>query len=418
MGLQATPDLTKAQRGRARAAERDVGGVPREPASMPIYDVAIIGLGVIGSAALAALARRGYRVVGIDRFAAGHDRGSSHGKTRVIRLGYFEHPSYVPLLRAAYALWRELEAQSGRLLLTITGIVEIGAPGSDLVAGTLHSSRLHDLPHEILDARSLMKRFPAFRVPDDFIGVVQPDGGFLQAEPAVAALQELASGSGAELRSKQRVLAVEPNGSGVRVTTASGDILARCAVVAAGPWVKSLLPQLCASIRVTRQVVGWFEPAQHLRACFAAERFPVFLLQNPDGVFYGFPGDANGVKVAKHHHLDEAVDPDHYNRSVSPADEGTIRTMLKAHLPDAEGRLLAAQTCLYTMTLDGDFIIDRLPGCPQVIVAAPCSGHGFKFAPVVGEILADLATTGSTDHDIARFSLTRFSASLSPAPAP
>jgi sarcosine oxidase len=375
---------------------------------MPVYDVAIIGLGVIGSAALAALARRGCHVVGIDRFAPGHDRGSSHGTTRVIRLGYFEHPSYVPLLRAAYPLWRELEARSGRLLLTITGIVEIGAPTSDLVAGTLHSSRLHGLPHEILDARSLMERLPAFRVPDDFIGVLQPDGGFVQAEPTVAALQELASGSGAELRRMQRVLAVEPHRGGVRVMTECGDVVAGCAVVAAGPWVKSLLPQLRAPIRVTRQVMGWFEPAQHLRACFAPERFPVFLLQNPDGVFYGFPGDAHGVKVAKHHHLDEAVDPDHYDRTVSVADEATIRTVLKAHLPDAEGRLLAAQTCLYTMTPDGDFIIDRLPECPQVIVAAPCSGHGFKFAPVVGEILADLAVTGSTHHDIARFSLARF----------
>jgi sarcosine oxidase len=161
-------------------------------------------------------------------------------------------------------------------------------------------------------------------------------------------------------------------------------------------------------------VVGWFEPAQHLRPCFAAERFPVFLLQNPDGVFYGFPGDADGVKVAKHHHLSEAVDPERYDHSVSAADEAIIRAVLKAHLPDAEGRLLTAQTCLYTMTPDGDFIIDRLPGYPQVIVAAPCSGHGFKFAPVVGEILADLAVTGSTDHDIARFSLARF---CPPSPA-
>jgi sarcosine oxidase len=376
---------------------------------MPIYDVAIIGLGIVGSAALAALARRGCRVVGIDRFAPGHARGSSHGTTRVIRLGYFEHPSYVPLLRTAYPLWRELETRSGQLLLTITGILEIGAPESDLVTGTLHSSRLHGLPHEILDARSLMKRYPAFRLRDDFIGVFQPDGGFVRAEPAVTALQELASGSGAELKRKQRVLAIEPHRSGVRVTTACGDVLAGCAIVAAGPWVKSLLPQLRAPIRVTRQVVGWFEPAQHLRASFAVERFPVFLLQNPDGVFYGFPGDANGVKVAKHHHLNEAVDADHYDHTVSATDEATIRTVLTAHLPAAAGRLLAAQTCLYTMTPDGDFIIDRLPGYPQVIVASPCSGHGFKFAPVIGEILADLAAAGSTHHDIARFSLARFS---------
>ena len=355
---------------------------------MPSFDVAIIGLGVMGSAALAALARRGRRVVGIDRFAPGHDRGSSHGITRIIRLGYFEHPSYVPLLRAAYPLWRELEAQSGQTLLTVTGILEIGAPESDLVVGTLRSSRLHNLAHDILDASSLIKRFPAFRLPDNFVGVFQPDGGFLRAEPTVAALQALARRAGAELRMEERVLAVEAHRDGVLVKTQHGDILAECAIVAAGPWLKSLLPQFPVPIRVTRQVLGWFEPADQARAQFAAERFPVFLLQNRDGIFYGFPAETDGVKVAKHHHAGETVDPDHYDRAVSTADEHTIRITLKAHLPGAGGRLLAARTCLYTTTPDGDFILDRLPGCPQVIVASPCSGHGFKFAPVIGEILA------------------------------
>jgi sarcosine oxidase len=376
---------------------------------MPSFDVAIIGLGVIGSAALAALARRGRHVVGIDRFAPGHDRGSSHGATRVIRLGYFEHPSYVPLLRAAYPLWRELEARSGQSLLSITGILEIGAPESDLVAGTLRSSRLHALPHEILDAPSLMEHFPAFRVPDEFVGVFQPDGGFVRAEPAVAAFQALALRSGAELRIEERVLAIAPYRDGVRVTTVHGDVLAECVIVAAGPWLKSLLPQLLVPVRVTRQVLGWFEPADHARASFAVERFPVFLLQNQEGVFYGFPADVDGVKVAKHHHLDEPVDPDRYDRTISATDEAIIRIALKAHVPYADGRLLAARTCLYTMTSDGDFILDRLPGCPEIIVASPCSGHGFKFAPVIGEILADLAVEGRTEHDISRFSLKRFS---------
>jgi sarcosine oxidase len=377
--------------------------------AMPSFDVAVIGLGVIGSAALAALARRGRRVVGIDRFAAGHDRGSSHGTTRVIRLGYFEHPSYVPLLRAAYPLWRELEVRSGRSLLSITGILEIGAPESDLVTGTLRSSRLHNLAHDILDPPSLTKRFPAFRLPGNFVGVFQPDGGFVRAEPTVAALQALARGAGAELRMEERVLAVEPRRDGVLVKIPHGDVFSRSAVVAAGPWLKSLLPQFPVPIRVTRQVLGWFEPAERARARFTAERFPVFLLQNPDGIFYGFPAESGGVKVAKHHHADETVDADYYDRTVSNTDEAMIRVALKAHLPDADGRLLAARTCLYTMMPDGDFVLDQLPGCRQIIVASPCSGHGFKFAPVIGEILADLAVTGRTDHDISRFSLARFS---------
>jgi len=379
---------------------------------MPSFDIAIIGLGVIGSAALASLARRGRRVVGIDRFAPRHERGSSHGTTRIIRLGYFEHPSYVPLLRAAYPLWRDLEARSGRSLLSVTGIVEIGAPASELVAGTLRSARLHGLTHDILDAPGLMKRFPAFRVPSDFIGVFQPDGGFVRAEPAVAALQGLAREAGAQLRMEERVLAVEPRRDSVRVRTPHDDIVAGCAIVAAGPWLKSLLPEVPAPIRVTRQVLGWFEPANEAR--FAAGRFPVFLLQNTDGVFYGFPADQDGIKIAKHHHIDEVVDQDDYDRTISAADEAIIRMALKAHVPDADGRLLAAKTCLYTMTPDGDFILDRLPGCPRIIVAAPCSGHGFKFAPVIGEILADLAVTGGTAHDISRFSLARFSSSQPP----
>jgi sarcosine oxidase len=378
--------------------------------ALPSFDVAVIGLGVMGSAALASLARRGRRAVGIDRFAPGHDRGSSHGATRIIRLGYFEHPSYVPLLRAAYPLWRDLEARSGRSLISITGIVEIGAPASELVAGTLRSSRLHGLAHEILDAPSVMKRFPAFRLPGDFIGVFQPEGGFVRAEATVAALQALARDAGAELRMGERVLGMEPHRDGVRVKTQHGDVHAGCAIVTAGPWLKSLVPQLPVPIRVTRQVLGWFEPAPPAQAAlFTAERFPVFLLQNRDGVYYGFPADTDGIKVAKHHHLDETVDPDRYNRAVSAADEAAIRMVLKAHVPDADGRLIAAKTCLYTMTPDGDFILDRLPDYPQITIASPCSGHGFKFAPVIGEILADLAVAGRTAHDISRFSLARFS---------
>jgi sarcosine oxidase len=371
------------------------------------FDAIVVGLGAVGSAAVASLARRGSRVIGIDKYAPGHDRGSSHGATRIIRLGYFEHPSYVPLLRAAYPLWRDLAAVSDLPLVNITGIVEIGAPDSELVAGTLRSSRLHGLAHDVLDHAALMRRFPAFRVPVGYVGVFQPDGGFLRAEQAIQAQLTLARDAGAQLRIGEEVTAVEPRGAGVRVVTRDGVIDAGCAIVAAGPWVKSVLPGLPAPIRVTRQVLGWFEPRDG--ALFAPGRFPVFLLQNEDGIFYGFPADgASGVKVAKHHHADESVDPDRCKRAVSAADEAMIRAVLAVHLPAADGPRLAATTCLYTMTPDGDFILDRLPDHAAIIVASPCSGHGFKFAPVIGEILADLAIAGSTSHDISRFSLARF----------
>jgi sarcosine oxidase len=368
-------------------------------------DVAVIGLGATGSAALHHLARRGLRVVGLEQFTPGHDRGSSHGESRIIRLGYFEHPSYVPLVRAAIPLWRALERDSGTALLQVTGILEMGAPDGTLVAGTLRSAQTHGLRHEVLDAASVARRFPAFRLPPHFVGVFQPDGGILAAEPAVEA--QLALAAGAEVRTNEKVLAIEPAASGVRLVTDRATITAGQAVVAAGAWIKQLLPGLAAPIRVTRQVVGWFAPTDP--ALFARERCPVFMIENRNGIFYGFPaGPRPGIKFAKHHHADEAVDPSAATRPMDGTDEAVLRTALAAHVPSANGALLDAQTCRYTMTPDGDFILDRLPGAPAVIVASPCSGHGFKFAPVIGEIIADLVTQGATPHDISRFRLARF----------
>jgi sarcosine oxidase len=374
---------------------------------MARFDVVVIGLGVMGSAALHRLAVRGVRALGIEQYEPGHDRGSSHGATRIIRLGYFEHPSYVSLLREVYPLWRELEAKIGRRLLHVTGIVEIGKPESELVKGTLAAARQHALPHEVLDAAALMRRYPAFRVPSDFLGVVQPDGGFLEAEPALLGLVELARAGGAVIRTNEAVRAIEPHPGGVRIVTSNDVVETSAVIVTAGARLKSLVPDLPVPLRVTRQVLAWFEP--HDAAMLSADRFPVFMIESPHGFHYGFPMDPRrGVKLGKHHHLDEAVDPDNYDRSVSPRDERAIRVALENYIPSADGKLVAATTCLYTMAPDGDFIIDTLPGWPQVVIGSPCSGHGFKFAPLIGEILAELATSGQTRRDISRFRLARF----------
>jgi sarcosine oxidase len=361
---------------------------------MSSFDVVVCGLGVMGSAALRELSRRGLRVLGIDRFTPGHDRGSSHGATRVIRLDYFEHPSYVPLLRRAYELWHELEQASGQKLIHITGIVEIGAPDGTLITGVLASIRQHSLPHELLCAEDLMRRFPGFHLPSHY-----------------HAMLALAKDAGAEIRSGETIRAIEPNSAGVRIVTDHARIDAGSAVITVGPWIKSLiksiLPELQAPLRVTRQVMAWFSPRQP--ALFQAEHFPVFLMESHHGMHYGFPLDGDGlVKVAKHHHDDETVDPDGYDCTVSTADENLIRSALADHLPDANGARVKATTCLYTVTPDGDFIVDSLPGYPHVVVASPCSGHGFKFAPVIGEILADLVTRCEPRHEISRFSLKRF----------
>jgi sarcosine oxidase len=236
--------------------------------------------------------------------------------------------------------------------------------------------------------------------------VLQPDGGILAAEPAIEAQLALALAAGAEVRTHETAHVIEPTSGGVRIVTDRGTITAGQAVVAAGGWIKQLLPDLPVPIRVTRQVVGWFAPSD--RALFARERCPVFMIENPNGMFYGFPaGPRPGIKFAKHHHADETIDPSAAARAIDAADEAVLRTALAAHVPAANGALLDAQTCRYTMTPDGDFILDRLPAAPAVIVASPCSGHGFKFAPVVGEIVADLVTQGTTGHDISRFRLAR-----------
>jgi sarcosine oxidase len=373
---------------------------------MASYDVVVCGLGVMGSAALYHLARRGARVLGIDRFKTGHDRGSSHGETRIIRLAYFEHPSYVPLVRRAYELWRELETEAARKLLHITGIAEIGPPDGELVNGTLDAARLHDIPHDLLAAPELMRRYQGFQVPPHYVGVVQPDGGFLQAEASVQALLTLAQEHGAEIRFGEPLRAIEPLDGKARVITDNAAIEAGSVIVAAGPWTSSMFPGSNLPLRVTRQVLAWFAPK--VAAEFTPERFPVFLLESAHGIHYGFPTFGTGFKVAKHHHRDEAVDPETYDRCVSAEDEALIRAAVADHLPGANGPLVDARTCLYTIAPDGDFIVDRLPGADSIIVASPCSGHGFKFAPVIGEVLADLASGLPPRHDISRFRIGRF----------
>jgi sarcosine oxidase len=376
------------------------------------HDVIVVGLGAMGSAALYHLARRNVRAIGLERFEPGHERGSSHGRTRIIRHGYFEHPSYVPLVRRAAAMWRELEAASGRPLMTITGIAEIGRPDSTLVTGTLAATRQHNLPHEVVTAHELMRRHPAFRLPQDYVAVIQPDGGFVEAEAGIRAHLRLATAAGADMRTSERVLSIDQIGDRVRVKTERKAYEAGAVIVAAGPWTASLLPELRFPLQVTRQVLLWVRPNQP--ELFRTGWFPVFMIESEHGIHYGFPLHDDGLlKIAKHHHAGEIVDPEHCDRTVSAADEATITGPLFAMLPAAAGPVMAAKTCLYTMAPDGDFVIDRVPGRERIVIASPCSGHGFKFAPVIGQAVADLALTGRTAVDIRRFRLSRFAVAAS-----
>ena len=307
---------------------------------------------------------------------------------------------------------RARNGQPAGRLLHVTGIAEIGPASGTLVQGTLASARLHELPHEVLPAPELMRRFPAFRLPRHYVAVLQPDGGFLEAEPSITAHLALASAAGAEIRSGETMRAIEPGTGFVRVITDRGTVEGGAAIVTVGAWTKSLLPKFGATLRVTREVMGWFAVADNDLS--SAGQLPGVHYRKPAWHALRHPGAARRERAARQSRspsittATKTVDPDAHDRTVSADDEALIRCAIADHLPMANGELIAATTCLYTMTPDGHFLIDHLPGASNVIVASPCSGHGFKFAPVIGEVLADLATTGTTRHDISRFSLRRF----------
>ncbi len=374
-----------------------------------VYDVAVIGLGAMGSATLYNLARRGRRVIGFDRFVPGHDRGSSHGESRIIRLSYFEDPSYVPLLHEAYEAWRGFETEDGDAagsLLTITGILEAGHPGSIVVGNSLKASRLHGLAHEELDAAAIRRRFPAFDVPPDWRGLFQPDGGLLRPEAAVRRYVAAAEIRGATVREETTVTSIEARPNAVSVRTATETIEVGAVVIAAGAWVTDLVPELAPHLTVTRQVLGWFTPRRP--ELFALGRFPVFILQSEDDHIYGFPDFAgSGVKTASHergrtlrHASELAPDGD-------ADDEAAITRMISRYLPDLDTPATKLVPCMYTRTDDAHFIIDRAPSDPRIVVASPCSGHGFKFASLFGRVLADMADGLEPKQNLDLFRLSR-----------
>lgn len=359
-----------------------------------VHDVIVAGLGAHGSATAYQLAKRGQNVLGFDRFARGHTLASFGGLSRIIRLSYYEHPSYVPLLKRAWDLWRELERESGESLLTQTGGLYLGAPEGELVSGSLASARTHDLAHEVLSNTELRRRYPVFEVEREWVGVLDAQAGWLAPERSVETHLRLAERHGATLRFSEPIERWERDGDGVRVTSARGSYRARQLVITAGAWLSRLLPQLAPHLWVERSVLFWFEPRGE-RDAF--ERLPVYIVEDTDRLYYGFPYDpTSGLKMAGLHFGDR-VDPDRVDRDVGSTDEERVRSWLRRRMPLADGERRRAQVCLYTNSPDGHFIIDREG---PVTYASACSGHGFKFASAVGEILADLALTGSSTLDI------------------
>jgi sarcosine oxidase len=325
--------------------------------------------------------------------------GSSHGLTRIIRLAYYEHPSYVPLLRRAFELWRDLESRTSEKLLHVTGAIDAGPPGARVFEGSRLSCELHELRHEILTSAQLRKRFPAYRLPAHYLAVFQPDGGFLLPERCIQAHLSLARAAGAEIRLGIRALSWEPTSHGVVVRADNMMFEAAQMVVCAGAWTSQLVPELSSLLTPERQVLGWFEVSDH--ALFAPDRFPVFVMNTEEGHYYGFPEfGVPGFKLGKYHHLGGQTDPDSVDRAIRPADEAALRGFAKRCFPAGTGRTLMAKVCMFTNTPDEHFIIDRLPSSPQALVVSACSGHGFKFCSVIGEIVADLVERDATVHEI------------------
>ncbi len=381
---------------------------------MESFDAIVVGLGAHGSAATAELARRGLRVLGLERFGRDETRGSSGGRSRMIRLAHFENPAYVPLARASLERWLRLEQESGLSILTRSAGLYAGPADSAVVIGSAAAARDQGVAFDVLDGEEIARRWPVFAPREDVVAVLEAEAGILRADHGNAAHRVVAERAGASLRFRTRVVDWRPaGGAGFEVALEDGTHLgAALLVLAAGPWTSWFVPDLEIPLVVERQPVLWFEPPPAVVAQAdtdaGRERLPMWLWSTDDGTFYGFPPDADlGLKVA-HHHSGVLVDPEDVDREVDPADEARIRAFLRTHMPAVDGGVRASTICLYTNTPDDEFVIDRHPAGPGVAFASACSGHGYKFAPVVGEILADLVTTGSTSWPIESFRADRF----------
>lgn len=355
-----------------------------------VYDCIVLGLGGVGSAALHAAAQRGWNTLGIEQFGAVHDRGSSHGQTRIIRTAYFEHPDYVPLAQRAWAAWNKLQLESGEWLVEKTGLLQVGPPDGEVVQGVLGSAEQHGLPVEILTIAELAERFPIFKPDSTHVGVFEESAGFLRVETCVASLLKLARLAGAQIRANTVVRSYHVDQQGlISIDTNQGRLETERLIVAAGPWTQQVLVELDFHFEVIRKQQQWFQ-IDRVDAKYE-NGFPCYLFETDDGCFYGFPElDRLGIKVAEHSGGQVVVDPSNLDRNVDLQDQSRCERFLDRHLHFTKRRLVHHSACMYTVSPDGHFVIDRHPRYENVVVAGGMSGHGFKFLPIVGQQLVDL----------------------------
>lgn len=379
--------------------------------SKPQSDVIVLGLGGMGAATAYHLASRGKSVIGIDRYQPGHRYGSSHGKTRIIREAYFEAPEYVPLVRRAYQLWRELENDSRQSLLSIHGLLTIGTPESDLVSGVLKSSEMYGIACESLDRDEIMRRFPGAAPSEGMVGVYEPTGGLLDPEKCIDVHLDLARKHGAGIRDGERVTTWRSTSAGVEVVTDQDTYRAEQLIVTAGPWTGRILGDLKLPLECWRVFFAHYDSVK--RDYYTPDSFPITIWDTPGGSYYSIPYlPGQGMKVGRHD-SGEVVDPETMKRTVDVAELRRQTEIIERYMPGSTGRVLEAETCIYTITPDHHFIVDRHPEHENVTFACGFSGHGYKFASVIGEVMADLSQNGRTEHPIGFLSADRFVAGRS-----
>ncbi len=377
---------------------------------MQVWDAIVLGTGGVGSAALYHLAARGARVLGLDAFGPAHARGSSHGQSRIIRRAYFEHPNYVPLVERALALWQALETEAAARLFEPVGLLQVGPAEGAVLGGVRASAERHGLTIESLSATQIQRRWPGFQVPNRWQGLFEPGAGLLRVERCVLAHLDAARALGARLQTGETALHWQGTDQGVEVRTERDTYHARRLVMAAGPWAGGLLADLNLDLRVVRKTQIWFRAAAPEYQASAG--FPAWLFETGDGVYYGFPALGRPeLKAAEHSGGDRVVDPATVDRQLRPEEVARLAAFLSRCLPGVSFQPIAHAVCLYTLSPDEHFVIDHHPRLAQVVFAAGLSGHGFKFASVLGQALAEMALEGGTHLPIAFLGLGRFGAS-------
>lgn len=370
------------------------------------FDAIVIGLGAHGSSALYHLSQTGQKVAGIDRFTPPHNRGSSHGQSRIIRKAYHESPMYVPLVKEAYNLWESLEKVSGKQLLLRTGGIVLGDENAAVVKGAKLSAKMHDIPHEILDYGDIKKRFPILKPASDTVAVLDKDAGILFPEQCIQTHLEEAQKSGASLHTNEQVLKITPHDFFVEIETNKTKYQSAKVIVAAGAWLNSLMPELKLPLTIERQVLYWFRN-KNAGPRFTPDALPIYIWEHaPGNVFYGFPDLGDGIKTA-FYHGGRVIEPNALTQDVTSAEIDSMKQVVETCF-DIDAQFNYATACMYTDTPDEDFILDFHPQHKNVIIASPCSGHGFKFSSLIGKILCGMATNRGVAFDLSPFSIDRF----------